>query len=1061
MHVLNAWMLPILLPCVLAAQNAAVTGRVVDDSGRAVVNARVSLAVRGDIDTTDAGGRFTLGATSGAVPGAGPAAPAIASYRGGVVRFTAGRGGARARARLYTLGGRHVADILDRDVGPGRHTVRLAAFIPATVGPGTYVVSFAIGPDTRRFLYVHGPGPAAGPSVGSSNLAGTALARTLAATDTVIVQKDGYSTARTPLSVYGTDIGDIVAEPFVVKLPHTTVVVDSDAVGVTLTPRDSLAAEIVIDTTGGARGVDTIEVGDILVFPPSSRVPNGALRTVTGVGAEVITTEPASVEEAFENLRFDTTITLTAAHLASGGAARKAGAARSGFELQTTFDDFVVLDLDGEGATGADRILASGYVLLDPAFHFDIEVRWFTLRDLELHAIMRTESEVTVRSSIDVQALSSDNCRVPIASFEFLPIPLMGGVVSVTPTIDIVVGCDGSVSAELSTGMSFAREQVAGVEYHDENWDLLSDCSQSFEAYPPELSAELALSAYLSCDAGFLIYGLAGPSVLAKASLSLDAAVGANPWWRLDCGLDIDAKGTVEMFKRTLAELDFDVFDWGRLLAQAAPAGFDAEAGDAAVYLSWNAYSDAEAYRIYMARSPAVSPETYESLPGGRVFETEALTRTIDGLVNDSTYWFVLTAYDRDDAVESFATAPLGATPYGAVTATTELVAPPDEAVDVDDTLTVTWRSHPDALTYDLQLGSGSSFDTLVADETGLPDTVATLYPLEPATSYHWRVRVVTADGPSGWTDPWEFTTAETPPAAPQALLPANGVTVSAAGPRYAWSRVARATGYRLQCAVSDAFSPTALDTTLADTSVEGPALQHAQRYVWRVRAENQAGPSAWCSTRSFTTTAPTGDTTILLTDGFSGMRLDSTKWTRSVAPTTCSLSVGDYARVEAGILELVQNGIDCGGAVNSVPLPIDTSRLVVMSSRTRVHYANEYLKGAFGLASAHDSLAGEWQWFAVARHWHYHYHTTRVGFGNTSAGLLDPIWNTWFDERMVYDPSSGEVTYTVNDTAHSSWTATALDTDSLMVRLQTNGWWTGHYAHVDTITVLQVPRRR
>ena len=95
-------------------------------------------------------------------------------------------------------------------------------------------------------------------------------------------------------------------------------------------------------------------------------------------------------------------------------------------------------------------------------------------------------------------------------------------------------------------------------------------------------------------------------------------------------------------------------------------------------------------------------------------------------------------------------------------------------------------------------------------------------------------------------------------PSAPTAASPADLSTNVSLSPILRWRKTDRAASYRVQVALTDAFStPLVYDIETSSDTVRaiGP-LQASTVYYWRVSAGNSAGSSAWSAPLRFTTTA-------------------------------------------------------------------------------------------------------------------------------------------------------------------------------------------------------------
>jgi hypothetical protein len=93
------------------------------------------------------------------------------------------------------------------------------------------------------------------------------------------------------------------------------------------------------------------------------------------------------------------------------------------------------------------------------------------------------------------------------------------------------------------------------------------------------------------------------------------------------------------------------------------------------------------------------------------------------------------------------------------------------------------------------------------------------------------------------------------PPPVPVLLSPPNGAALTAPLAAVSWNASAGAALYEVQVSGSSGFATTILDdSTLTTTSRQVPLLVNGTSYVWRVRAKNGSGWSAYSNGWSFTT---------------------------------------------------------------------------------------------------------------------------------------------------------------------------------------------------------------
>jgi hypothetical protein len=130
---------------------------------------------------------------------------------------------------------------------------------------------------------------------------------------------------------------------------------------------------------------------------------------------------------------------------------------------------------------------------------------------------------------------------------------------------------------------------------------------------------------------------------------------------------------------------------------------------------------------------------------------------------------------------------------------------------------------------------------------------------LEPATTYHWRVRV-SSPALSPWSERRSFTTImDTEAVTLRPESPAVGATGVTVKPVFQWTAVIGAQAYELLVA-TDAVMNGPVIARDGEYAIAGNvwqcdvSLDYATTYYWKVRAVNASTSSAWSTTGIFTT---------------------------------------------------------------------------------------------------------------------------------------------------------------------------------------------------------------
>ncbi len=175
---------------------------------------------------------------------------------------------------------------------------------------------------------------------------------------------------------------------------------------------------------------------------------------------------------------------------------------------------------------------------------------------------------------------------------------------------------------------------------------------------------------------------------------------------------------------------------------------------------------------------------------------------------------------------------------------------------------TFDWQDVDGATSYTIQIGYNNTFTSLAISTTASSSQYTASKDLAKNRVMYWRVRANGTNGPSLWSEVWQFTTANTP-STPGLGSPANNGLVTSLSPRLDWTNSTVPTGttferYELQVALDNAFSSGLIEKVIAGdvTASEYTFTENLNpntRYFWRVRSFNSAGHySTWSVTRYF-----------------------------------------------------------------------------------------------------------------------------------------------------------------------------------------------------------------
>jgi photosystem II stability/assembly factor-like uncharacterized protein len=233
------------------------------------------------------------------------------------------------------------------------------------------------------------------------------------------------------------------------------------------------------------------------------------------------------------------------------------------------------------------------------------------------------------------------------------------------------------------------------------------------------------------------------------------------------------------------------------------------------------------------------------------------------------------------------------------------LVAPNDNSTGIGalsahtvKDITIDWDSMSGITDYAWQCSYDTDFSTIPDGLSGTTSASSVrLPPLEPATTYYWRVR---ASSPvfSPWSAKWTFTTTmDTETINLELESPLPGAAAVSIKPVFQWTAILGAEAYELLVATDDDFiNPViikigeyALKTNAWNCDI---ALYFDTVYYWKIRAVTASTSSAWSSVGIFNTELLPNETPTLPTRQPELLTVLSTpKLVPSTAPSTTAAS--------------------------------------------------------------------------------------------------------------------------------------------------------------------------
>ena len=273
------------------------------------------------------------------------------------------------------------------------------------------------------------------------------------------------------------------------------------------------------------------------------------------------------------------------------------------------------------------------------------------------------------------------------------------------------------------------------------------------------------------------------------------------------------------------------------------------------------------------------------------VLSMSGLTTTSEALptlVSSTKYYWEVTATGNGTAMalDSFTTAVMPGVPT--------LSSPSNGVTGVATALTLSWTTATNAMTYAVQVSTGTGFSTTVFSATGLTGTSDTIGGLANLTVYYWRAGSKGLGGVSGWSGANSFTTVVAAPGGVTLSSPTNGATGQAVSLTLSWNSASNATSYTVQVSSGSDFASTVFSqASLTGTSEAVSGLASSTPYIWKVSAMS-AGGTTWSSVWTFTTAvAPGAPTLSSPSNGMTGVATALTlSWTTATNAMTYAVQV-------------------------------------------------------------------------------------------------------------------------------------------------------------------------
>lgn len=254
------------------------------------------------------------------------------------------------------------------------------------------------------------------------------------------------------------------------------------------------------------------------------------------------------------------------------------------------------------------------------------------------------------------------------------------------------------------------------------------------------------------------------------------------------------------------------------------------------------------------------------------------------------------------------------------------LMMPANNAVNQKIATTLTWVAPAGATKYTVRVYEDTDIKTLEFEDVDVVGTSIMPTGLEPESKYIWTVQATDADNyTSEWSASWKFATTTVFAAVPTLDKPANNAMDAALAPTLEWKEAEYAQTYDVQVSSYSNFSSTLVNLTgLTAVTLPVSGLSSGERYFWRVRSVNAAGPSAWSETWTFVVSAQTPAIVSLFAPGNGADKQEvnvSLQWTELSGGVTYQLQVSENNTFTSTVLDKSSLALTTYGVSGLQPL--------------------------------------------------------------------------------------------------------------------------------------------
>lgn len=227
-------------------------------------------------------------------------------------------------------------------------------------------------------------------------------------------------------------------------------------------------------------------------------------------------------------------------------------------------------------------------------------------------------------------------------------------------------------------------------------------------------------------------------------------------------------------------------------------------------------------------------------------------------------------------------------------------------------------------------------------------------------------------------------------------------------------------------------------------------------------------------------------NSTVIFADDFSSGELDPNRWKIK----------GNTARVENGIAKIIIAETDKGAKLESALFSFEPNKAITINCRIKISYSQNfkdkvYFNAHFGILPktsflhlADEGIKNHLMFGVKYTNYDYEskYSNGEIDELKTEGFFLirdngapfkkidyrdgkiskriEPVWNEWFEQKLVYEPFSGKMSYFINDelkdVINVGDLSNIMEENKLRLDINPSGWWVNHSIELDYIEITQ-----